>query len=557
MIEHRGPISGVASHAAWVATAGYDNQVVLWDAQRQVARARGFHDHLANQCRFSPCGRWLVSASSDYSARVWSIPDLRLHSVLVGHDDDVEMAAFSPDCSRVATASRDHTLRVFTLDGGAQVTLRGHTADVISVEWRPDGRELVSSSDDGTVRRWSPDGRELGAIDLGGVETDTVVCAEDGALYVGTDLGEIVVIAGGTVHKVAAHRAGIKRLVYDARSRRLVSAGYDREVKIWSIGHGTLDLSRRSEAPACVWLRSCAFMGADALVFGTFGSSYATLRLATGEWDLAAVADTPGINAVRSVGDAVFTVGDAGVVHVDGEPTARLGSLCNFLLPWRDRVLTGGHLGVLFDARTGASLYRHTAPLNCGTTFTREGEEHCVIGAYDGVGLVFRAGEDGAPRLVTSLRLHDNAVKGVASDGRRIFSVCATGAATFHAAATLERVRTIARAHDRISNGAACLPDGRFVSISRDRKLRLWSGEEAAVMATPHTHSVKCVAVCPATGAVATGSYSGTVAIYDVQRGAWTTVVRPTAAGISSITATHVPRRFIAGSYDGRTYVVQ
>ena len=164
------------------------------------------------------------------------------------------------------------------------------------------------------------------------------------------------------------------------------------------------------------------------------------------------------------------------------------------------------------------------------------------------------AGPDGAPVLLARVPLHANAIKGLAAAGGALFSVCATGAAAFHDLATLACIRTIERAHDKISNGAACLPDGRFVSVSRDRKLRIWTLETRVEVATPHTHSIKCVAVCAATGVVATASYNGTVALYDPAQDTWTAVQRPTAAGISSITASGHPGVFLASSYDGECY---
>ena len=95
MIQHLSPISGVATFAdRYVATAGYDNQVILWNAEAHQALERGFHDHLANQCRFSSCGKYLVSAGSDCTARLWSVPKMKLLAVLSDHTDDVEMAAF-------------------------------------------------------------------------------------------------------------------------------------------------------------------------------------------------------------------------------------------------------------------------------------------------------------------------------------------------------------------------------------------------------------------------------------------------------------------------------
>ena len=71
-MRHLGPIAGIASHEALIATAGYDNRLILWDARTRQAMAMAHHDHPVNQSAFSHDGRWLVSASSDYSARVWS-----------------------------------------------------------------------------------------------------------------------------------------------------------------------------------------------------------------------------------------------------------------------------------------------------------------------------------------------------------------------------------------------------------------------------------------------------------------------------------------------------
>ena len=210
-MKHYGPISGVATYGErLVATAGYDNQVILWEAPSGRALARSYHDHLANQCSFGASGHRLVTASSDYTARVWSVPDLRLCSLLHGHTDDVEMAVFSPDEERVATCSRDRTVRVFARTGEPLVVMRGHADDVISVSWAADGRSITSSSDDGTIRTWdATDGRQTGVIDGGGVQTDTLALAPDGTIFAGDDLGRLIISRDGIQHFVQAHAAGV------------------------------------------------------------------------------------------------------------------------------------------------------------------------------------------------------------------------------------------------------------------------------------------------------------------------------------------------------------
>ena len=246
---------------------------------------RVLHDHLANSCAFSPDGTLLATSSSDYTARLWSVPDLRLRSVLTEQTDDVEMSAFHPTRALIATASRDHCLRVYDFDGTLVTRCEGHTADVISVEWMAGGDELVSSSDDGTVKRWSAGtGALLEDIDLGGVETDTVVVGRDGTVYAGNDDGEIVQIRGGAREVVPGHAAGVKRLVLDHDRDLLVSLSYDRMLQLWDTGGDTLRRAGSSELPDDVWPRSCAFAAGTTLVFGTFGATYRTYDYGSGEW---------------------------------------------------------------------------------------------------------------------------------------------------------------------------------------------------------------------------------------------------------------------------------
>lgn len=300
-MKHIGPISGIAAHAAhFVATAGYDNQVILWNATTGEPIHRVHHDHLANQCAFSSDGKHLVSASSDYTARIWEVPSMRLKAVLQGHNDDVEMAVFSPDSQRVATCSRDHVLRIFDLDGVQLQAFHGHQADVISVVWSPDGQRLISSSDDGTVRQWDTrSGQQCDEVDIGGVETDTIAITREGVVFAGDDEGRISIIADGQVQTVPAHAAGIKRIVWNDDKRLLVSLSYDRSAILWTFDAGRNLVKRRSTAlPSIVWPRSCAFVGDEQLVFATFGSRYATWNYEQDQWQVSGIEPAVSINAV-------------------------------------------------------------------------------------------------------------------------------------------------------------------------------------------------------------------------------------------------------------------
>jgi len=556
-LRHRGPIAGIAAHGHYVATAGYDNRVILWDARSHRALSRGHHDHLVNQCAFSADGHWLLTASSDYSARVWAVPSMRLHAVLGGHTDDVDMAVFSPDDRRIATCALDRSVRIFDLTGRCLQEMRGHTGNVLSLVWSQDARHVISSSVDGSVRRWDADrGVEVQSTELN-VRTDSIEIDSDGVVYAGDDLGRIAVIDQGAARFIQAHRAGVKKIALDAQHGILVSLSYDCTLAVWRVDKSTgLKEVSRSPLPETVWARTAAVLDDGRIAAGTFGSSYAVFDPRSNTWDLDGIEVGPGINAVLQVADHVYTVGDAGCVAIDGRPAAQMGSLCNFLVEAHGQVLTGGQLGRLFDARTGAVIHTHHSPLNCGVAFERRGLRCLAVGTYTGEVLIFEPGHDDQLTLVECLAIYQNAVKGLSVSGGLLFSVCASTDVAWHRLDDWSVVRRVTRAHERIANACCDIGSGRFASVGRDRTLRLWDGSETEGFPSPHPHSVKCMAVDDARTAILTGCYGGTVARFDLKSKQWTNVQRPTDSGISSITWDRRHGWFLAASYDGGIYPV-
>src|SRR5207248_812541 len=88
----------------------------------------------------------------------WFYWDRTLHSELLtlkGHTDSVLTVAYSADGKRLASASKDQTVKVWNATNGQEtLTLKGHTDTISCVAFSADGKRLVSASSDRTVKVW-------------------------------------------------------------------------------------------------------------------------------------------------------------------------------------------------------------------------------------------------------------------------------------------------------------------------------------------------------------------------------------------------------------------
>ncbi|MGO9327280.1 MAG: WD40 repeat domain-containing protein [Steroidobacteraceae bacterium] len=113
------------------------------------------HDATVNSAAFSFDGTRIVTASRDETARIWDAASGRQIAVLPEQANAVNSAAFSPDGTRIVTALSDKTACIWDAATDKEIAvLRGHEEAVTSAAFSPDGTRIVTASDDHTARIW-------------------------------------------------------------------------------------------------------------------------------------------------------------------------------------------------------------------------------------------------------------------------------------------------------------------------------------------------------------------------------------------------------------------
>jgi WD40 repeat protein len=172
------------SHILAVGSAGpsADNPVELWYAPSasRIATLSGHTDWITGLV-YSPDGTRLASASLDGTVRLWRTNSGELLATLVGHQGAVWDVAFSPDGRWLATAGADLTVRLWDgRDGRLQATGQAHTLAPRRLQFSPDGARLVSAGEDGALVVWSTPSLDIvhALMMHGGAVTDVVFIPE-------------------------------------------------------------------------------------------------------------------------------------------------------------------------------------------------------------------------------------------------------------------------------------------------------------------------------------------------------------------------------------------
>lgn len=156
----------IIQHAAFspdgrlVATASYDGtvRVTETDSGREVCPPLPHTNALLGVTylyfvAFSPDGQRLVSACN-HEAQVWDLATGRRALPPLSHTNQVRVAQFSPDGTKLLTGGLDGWARIWKAATGELISELPHERGVLVAAWSSDGKTIATGGRDQCVRLW-------------------------------------------------------------------------------------------------------------------------------------------------------------------------------------------------------------------------------------------------------------------------------------------------------------------------------------------------------------------------------------------------------------------
>ena len=401
------------------------------------------------------------------------------------HSGPVQACAFLPDGKRVVSASEDHTLKLWDVETGKEIrSFSGHTAPVRSCAATPDGRRVVSASRDNTLKLWD-------------VET------------------------GKTIRSFSGHTSAVLSCAALPDGRRVVSASRDNTLKLWDVETGK---EIRTFSGHKYAVNSCAATADGRRVVSASDDN--TVKL----WD------------VETGKEIRFFSG-----HSDSV-------LSCAALPDGRRVVSASDDNTvkLWDVETGKTIRSFSGHTSYVRSCAALPEGRRVVSASSDKTVKLWDVETG--KEIRSFSGHTNVVNSCAAlpDGRRVVSASSDKTVKLWDVETGMEIRTFSGHTDSVLSCAPTPEGQRVVSASADNTVKLWdveTGKEICFFCG-HTSAVNSFAALPDGRRLVSASSDNTVKLWDVETGKEIQTYSGHTSAVLSCAATADGRRLISASSD-------
>jgi WD40 repeat protein/tRNA A-37 threonylcarbamoyl transferase component Bud32 len=482
----------------------------------------------------------LLAETASYPGRgfEWYYWEQQMRSQLAtlrGHNGPIRAVAFFPDGRKIVTASEDHTAKVWEATSGKELlNLAGHSDFVFCVAVSPDGERIVTGSRDRTAKVWdAASGDRLLSFNKHPTPVYSVAISPDSRRVVtGAYDGTALIwdlTSGAILFSLDGGHRPITSVAYSPDGQKLVTANNDGTATMWDATTGEKLRTFQGRVSS---LLSIAFSpdGTRVAAVGDIGTEL---------WETATAKEMLFFKGHRALINSVaFTPDGQRIVTGSNDRLTKVweassgmelftlrghleGVTCLALSPDGQRIVTGSAdwTAMVWDATGARQLRLLRGPRVSAVAFSPDGQR-VATGCSDGTARLY---DPDNGRELRTLQWHNGGVSAIAfsPDGRRIVSGAAVEGAT-----TVWNIRG-GEPPLRLGGFQRCRvatfsPDGKRILTCGERgKVRVWDSVTGNQLLTisGERNSFLVAALSPNGQQIATGDLGGGAQVWDASTG--------------------------------------
>lgn len=214
----------------------------LFKASADCIKVLQGHENKVNSVCFSPDGSKILSASCDKSIKIWNTESGENTRTLLGHEDYINSAVFSPCGKFLVSASQDKTICLWDLQGDIPaISLKEHHDTVLDFSFCRNKKLLASASQDKTIRLWDLETGICSKVLKGHDDSITGVAFSpiSDNLLASCSMDKSIrfwdVEKGQCIKVLNAHQEGINHIAFSPDGKYVACSSQDKTITCWNV----------------------------------------------------------------------------------------------------------------------------------------------------------------------------------------------------------------------------------------------------------------------------------------------------------------------------------